>query len=455
MNQDLEINVRSQMYEPSKLSTTDYIPIPSDLNQNQQSISPSISQEPPLKVLLVVEPTPFTYVSGYANRFKEMLTYLKKGGDNVHIFTPDSTDNYPKDFLGFNITTVTGFQFPFYKQVTLTCDIKLQLNKIIENFKPDIVHVSTPSVILWPVIFWARKYDIPLVMSYHTDVIGYTKQYFKFIPMNIKIAKMFMKKVHDYADLTLCTSYQLKSDLEEIGVRRIDVWQKGINTKLFSPRYKDSTMREKLSEGNPDSPLLLYVGRLGVEKKLSRLKNVLIANPNARLAFVGKGPVKDQLEKEFQGFPVYFAGELHGEELSKAYSSCDIFVMPSDTETLGFVVLEGLASGLPAVAVAAGGLVDTVVHERTGFLVENNEDMVDFSNRVKQLIDNPTLRQLYGKNGVSDSESMSWESATSKLRNTQYRTAIALHRARDNAIDQKHIQNLENVLMKHNWGELN
>lgn len=120
-----------------------------------------------------------------------------------------------------------------------------------------------------------------------------------------------------------------------------------------------------------------------------------------------------------------------GEALSKAFASSDIFVMPSDTETLGFVVMEALASGTPVVGVAAGGVVDIIEDSHTGYLAENADDMEEFSQKVKVLIENPTLRSNLSSNAVHWAKKWSWEAATSKLRNVQYRKAIALHRSRD------------------------
>ncbi len=122
-----------------------------------------------------------------------------------------------------------------------------------------------------------------------------------------------------------------------------------------------------------------------------------------------------------------------GEALSRAYASCDIFVMPSDTETLGLVAMEALASGLPVVAVRAGGLVDIVEHEKTGFLAENDTEMDDFSARVGKLIRGTRLRLRMGTAAVNWARTWSWRAATEKLRNWQYPAAIELHRSRDEA----------------------
>ena len=103
---------------------------------------------PPRKIALFIEPTPFTYVSGYSNRFKEMLTYLKKAGDKVEIVTTDKrTDptKLPDKFLGFKIAHTYGFIFPFYNTLTLSLDLpEMKGAKMIDRLKPDLIHVTSP-----------------------------------------------------------------------------------------------------------------------------------------------------------------------------------------------------------------------------------------------------------------------------------------------------------------------
>jgi glycosyltransferase involved in cell wall biosynthesis len=135
------------------------------------------------------------------------------------------------------------------------------------------------------------------------------------------------------------------------------------------------------------------------------------------------------------------------DELSSAFASADLFVMPSDSETLGFVVLEAMASGIPVVGVAAGGLVDIIQDGKTGYLVSNSEDMEEFSARTKQLIADREKRIEFGSNARAWSMLWSWETATSKLRNIQYRTAINLHKARC-VVHGEHIGDIEEVLLE-------
>ncbi len=112
----------------------------------------------PIKVLLIVEPTPFGYTSGYSNRFKEMLQHIKDCGDDVHILTPDDSRNPPTEYMGYPITTLGGYRLAFYDHVMLSIDLEGKIEKLIKEFQPDIVHVSTPGTVVFPAIYYAKKY---------------------------------------------------------------------------------------------------------------------------------------------------------------------------------------------------------------------------------------------------------------------------------------------------------
>ena len=178
--------------------------------QTADVVVPPLATEPPLKVLLMVEPTPFNYVSGYANRFKEMLKFLKQAGDDVHVLTADKDPQPPTEYLNYPISTNRGFEWPLYKHVTLSFDFSMKTKQIIEDFKPDLIHVSSPSCVMWPAIIWARLYDLPLVISYHTDFVKYSKTYGGW-PGAGWTAYHVVRLFHNRADLTLCTSPQVRT----------------------------------------------------------------------------------------------------------------------------------------------------------------------------------------------------------------------------------------------------
>ena len=147
---------------------------------------------------------------------------------------------------------------------------------------------------------------------------------------------------------------------------------------------------------------------------------------------------------------VYFAGEMTGDELSQAYASSDVFVMPSDSETLGFVVLEAMASGVPVVGVAAGGVKTLIQSGENGYLVSNEDEFAEFSQKVKTLLDNPEGRYLMGVGARKYAEKHGWEAATSRLRNIQYTLAIELHGSSRDSTSRhnSHMLDIENAILK-------
>ena len=156
------------------------------------------------------------------------------------------------------------------------------------------------------------------------------------------------RQVHPH-DLTLVTSPQIKAEFEEQGIERIEVWRKEIDTVSFKPRWKNTATYNMLSDGNPNDILMVYIGRLGREKHIEELHAVLDQNPNIHLVIVGGGHYTDTLREGFEGSKTVFIGILRGQPLWEAFASSNVFCMPSDSETLGFVVLDSLASGVPVI----------------------------------------------------------------------------------------------------------
>lgn len=407
---------------------------------------PPLRHHPPRTIALLVEPTPFTHISGYANRFNEMLRYLAMAGDHVSILTVDSKtpkDQLPTMAYGQPIVHTQGFVFPLYDQISLTLDLpEMQGARMMEDRRPDLLHVTSPGFLLFAGLFYARAMRLPLVLSYHTHLPLYGRNYLGFIPGIEEMAWAVLRWVHTRADLTLVTSPQMKEEMERKGIPRVDVWRKGIDTVRFHPR--DNTkknnnddpceaMRSRMSNGHPDDFLLVYIGRLGAEKRVKDLKPVVeMLGPGARLCIVGQGPQEQELHTYFANTTpnnTVFLGQLVGEELSVAFASADVFVMPSDSETLGFVVLESMASGVPVIGCAAGGIPDLIREGDTGYLVPPGQ--IDlYVDRCRTLWNDPTLRRDMGARARTEAEQWGWEAATSVLRNVQYEKALINYHSR-------------------------
>lgn len=320
-------------------------------HHRQDAPPPPLKRSPPRNVCLLIEPTPFTHVSGYANRFTEMLRYLSKAGDHVDILTVDAKtpkDQLPHNIFGYDIQHTQGFVFPLYDHISLTLDLpEMKGAKMMERCRPDLIHVTSPGFMIFAGLFYARVMRLPLVLSYHTHLPLYGRNYLGFIPGIEEMAWAALRFAHSRADLTLVTSPQMKEEMESNGVPRVDVWRKGIDTVRFHPKYRDDKdMRCRMTDGNPEDFLMVYVGRLGAEKRLKDIRPVLqqllleegegSSAARARLCIVGKGPQEDELKEYFGGDDalkdrVVFTGQLSGDELSKAFASADCFVMPSDS----------------------------------------------------------------------------------------------------------------------------
>jgi len=288
----------------------------------------------------------------------------------------------------------------------------------------DLLHVSSPGLLPIPTIVAARLRGIPLVISYHTHLPVYVHTYCR-SPWN-RIAEWLLwrllKAAHSCADLTLVTSPQMGIELERHGISSV-VWPKGVNTTRFHPKFYDTDMRNRMSEGNLDDLLLVYIGRVAREKRLAMLKPILrklkAKGIPARLCIVGHGPEMEELQALFNDSTTHFLGSLEGIELSRAFASGDIFLMPSDSETLGFVVMESMASGVPVVASRAGGLIDLIKDGEDGFLVEPSQED-GFVERVEQLYLNSTMRGGMSSRARQSAENWSWEASMDYIRLQAY-----------------------------------
>jgi len=183
-------------------------------------------------------------------------------------------------------------------------------------------------------------------------------------------------------------------------------------------------MRERLLNGHSDTDkLLLYIGRLSAEKQIERIRPVLDALPEARLALVGDGPYRQQLEKIFAGTPTHCVGYLAGEELASAYASGDAFLFPSSTETLGLVLLEAMAAGCPVVGANRGGIPDIVSDGVNGCLYEPDQEG-SLAAAVERLLGDASQRAQLRQNARQEAERWGWAGATDQLR-SYYKRLLA------------------------------
>eukprot|EP00897_Mesotaenium_endlicherianum_P007686 jgi/Mesen1/6946/ME000360S06209 len=379
----------------------------------------------PRRIALFVEPSPFAYVCGYKNRFQNFIRYLREGGDEVLVITTHK--GVPKEFYGAKVIPSWSFPCPWYATLPLSLALSPRIIKEVRDFKPDLVHCSSPGIMCFGALIIAKLLSLPLIFSYHTHVPVYIPKYtFAFLATPMWWVIQFL---HRAADITLVTSHVLGKELYEHGcaaAEAIRVWRKGVDSEGFNPRFKSDEWRFKLSGGEPEKPLIVHVGRLGAEKNLDVLRKIMDKLPNTRLAFIGDGPFRPELERMFKGTPTVFTGMLTGDDLSSAYASGDVFITPSESETLGFVVLEAMASGVPVVAARAGGIPDIVSQDGvTGFLFAPG-DVDDAVGKINRLIASPELRREMATAARADVENFDWRASTRSVRDDAYASAVRL-----------------------------
>lgn len=362
-----------------------------------------------MKIALFTE-TFLPKVDGIVTRLRHTVEHLQRGGDQVLVICPEGGLT---EYQGAKIYGVSGIPLPLYPELKLAVP-RPAIGEVLADFQPDIIHAVNPAVLGLGGLYYAKAMNVALVASYHTHLPQYLHHYG--LGALEGLLWELLKAGHNQALLNLCTSTAMVEELEKHGIERVDLWQRGVDTEMFRPELASAAMRDRLSQGHPDSPLLLYVGRVSAEKEIDRIKPVLQAIPAARLAIVGDGPARDELQAHFAGTPTHFVGYLQGEELASAFASADAFVFPSRTETLGLVLLEAMAAGCPVVAARSGGIPDIVTDGMNGYLFEPTDAQGAIA-ATKRLLNAKAERELLRKNARIEAERWGWAAATQQLKN--------------------------------------
>ncbi len=349
---------------------------------------------------------------GVVTRLRYTLEELARVGDDMLVVAPRYPDGGPDSYAGAPIYRVPGVPFPPYPRIKLS-SAHPGVGRALRRFRPDLVHAVNPFILGPSGIFYARRLKVPLVASYHTNVATYARYY----RLNFfsDAARWWTRQLHNRAEVNLCTSNVAMEYLLKEGIKRVRLWPQGVDTRRFHPDKASVRLRERLSGGHASDRLLLYVGRLAPEKGIERLKAILREVPGTRLAIVGDGPARRNLEREFAGTRAVFTGLLHGEDLAAAYASADAFLFPSTTDTLGLAMIEALASGLPIVAARSGASQEVVSEGENGLFYEvgSREALVA---AVRRLFSDDAFREALARGARAAAEERDWGASTRALR---------------------------------------
>jgi glycosyltransferase involved in cell wall biosynthesis len=357
-------------------------------------------------------------IDGITNRLAHTLRCLRDDGHEVLVFAP--AGSLP-EHAGARVIAVPGAPLPLHEGLRISAPDP-RILAALWRFRPQVVHAVGPACLgLWGIAA-ARGLGIPVVASYHTDLPRYLPGYG--LGWLEPAIWPLLGWVHRHAHVNLAPSRFTCRELIDHGVSPVGVWRGAVDANHFHPQRASLAMRLRLSGDVPDGPLILYAGRLSPEKGLDAFGPILEAIPAARLALVGDGPGRAQLERTLPADRVTFTGFLRGAELAAAFASADVFAMPSTTETLGFVVLEAMASGCAVVAAAAGGIPDLIEHGETGLLYDPAQPGAAVA-AISDLLRHPGRRRFLAMQARKRAEESSWPAETRKLVD-EYRKAIVL-----------------------------
>lgn len=293
-------------------------------------------------------------VNGIVASVDALAGGLRGNGHDVYLFTP-KVPGYDRDAGG--VVRLHSLPLPVNSPYRLTVPLlsRGNLNSVIKRLS--IIHAHSPFVTGWMGVRYARRFQIPLVYTYHTQLEQYV-HYVPFDPATTRRAASAVTRLYaNAADAVIVPTQSMREHLESVGVTaRIEVVPSGIDLGLFEAGRRSDALRAELGAA-PGDRLALCVSRIAREKNLERVLEALARLPDqsVKLALVGDGPAREWLELRADelgvAHRVRFAGAFDRSQLPDAYASADAFVFPSLSETQGLVLAEALAAGCPVIAV--------------------------------------------------------------------------------------------------------
>lgn len=345
---------------------------------------------------------------------------LQKKGHEVYIIAP----RYPryKD-KNKNVYRLASVKFPTTPgtpetRVALQLPEKPLLQILRLDF--DIIHGHSGGGMTFAGLQIARGKNIPYVFTYHTLFNRYTHYFFKGKLISPRMIEFISKFVLNLCDYAIAPTQRVKKELISYGVKKpVGVIPSGIDLENYQ-NVEKGYLRKKLRIPK-NKKIMLYVGRLGLEKSVDFLirsfKHVHEKDPHVVLVCVGNGPEEKaliSLAKELGVEKcVYFAGLIKHNHIPKVYADADIFVFASQTETQGLVVLESLASGVPVVAVNDEAFNDVIYDGKNGYLVD--PDPRKFAKKTLTLLSNEKLYAQLSQGAFESVEKYSVEKMVEQL----------------------------------------
>lgn len=339
-----------------------------------------------------------TYLVNYRKMFEKM-------GHEVYVFAP-GTKKQRDENKDPRVHYFSSASFKPYPDYRIALFPFISATNMIKEIKPDIVHshgIATTGIAAFQA---ARKINAPAIASFHTMVsegIHYITRKEDLKKLFESVAWKYLGWYYSNFDRVIVPSNFSKAILEKQGIRNIVVKPAGADLENFNPKVECEYVKKRYGI---DGPMVLFVGRLVVEKNLALLmdaaQKVVNKIPNVKFVIGGKGPAeqyyKDMAESKGLSENFIFAGFVPDSELPALYRAADVFAFPSFFDTQGLVVLEAMATGTPAVVPKDSAPAEFVKDGESGYYFS---DAQDFSEKIILAIEN---REKLSKNAVAEAK---------------------------------------------------
>ncbi len=324
----------------------------------------------------------------------------------------DGDDDFQENSASLRIPNI-GIPFNRNYKLALPTVVSAKLRRKLDRFRPDVIHIASPSILGNFAVDYARPRGIPTIAIYHTHYISYVPYYTSKVPMITSLAQKSVisgqRIFYNKCDTVLVPTNHMKEELIRYGFHeeRLKVWPRGLDHKLFYPS-------PKLGENGSGAFKILFASRLVWEKNLKTLINIykrIISLPDEiEFMIVGDGPAYRELRHAMP--QAHFIGKLNQSDLAGYYRQADLFLFPSISETYGSVLLEAMACGCPCLVARGGGTAEYVKHEINGMVV-SPEAVDDYVISIIDLKNNSVKRQKLIDGGIKFTQSLSWDELVS------------------------------------------
>jgi len=283
--------------------------------------------------ILIVSDAWHPQVNGVVRTLSTVLAELRAMGHVVDVIGPDRFRTVP---------------CPTYPDISLSLFPRRSLVRMIQEFRPDALHIATEGPLGLAARRWAMRTGFRFTTAFHTRFAEYLQARTR-IPVRPVYA--WMRRFHDAGAGTMVATQSLRDELTARGFSQIRPWSRGVDLDLFKPAPRE--------DWDLPRPVFIYVGRVAVEKNIGAFLDLDL--PGSKVV-VGGGPQLASLRREYP--TVTFTGPRYGADLARAYAGADVFVFPSLTDTFGLVILEALACGTPVAAFPVTGPKDVLTGAR-------------------------------------------------------------------------------------------